>query len=103
MRKPENEPSLEELGLTPESCKVSELRPADWLEGPGDFAAYLNDALDTGDPAVVARCLKQIAQVTGATLPENLMPGIASLLDMLRGMNVQLRARETECAEPAVA
>ena len=102
MNKQGYEPSLEDLGLTPESCKVSELRPADWLEGPEDFAAYLNDALDTGNPAVVAGCLKQIAQVTGATLPENLLPGLESLLDMLRGLNVRLSAGERrEAAEAA--
>ena len=103
MNEPRYEPSPEELGLTPESSDVSEVRPDEWLTSPEAVAIYLDEALGSGDPRFIAHCLGEIAQVTGASLPENLMSDLASLLDMLRGMNVQLRAREAEYAEPAVA
>ena len=100
-RQEENERLLAELGLTPDSCNVSEVHPGEWLEGPEDYAMYLDDALATGDPAVVTHCLKQIAQVMGTSLPENLMQGIEPLLNMLRDMRVQLHAGEKQATEAA--
>ena len=99
--KEEHEPTWEELGLTPDSCNVSEVHPGEWLEGPEDYAMYLDDALATGDPAVVTHCLMQIAQVMGTSLPENLMQGIEPLLNMLRDMRVQLHAGEKQATEAA--
>lgn len=98
MNRPEQENerllALQEAGLTPEDCQVSEVQPNEWLESPEDFALYLDEALATGDARYIAHCLGNIAKVVGATLPENMMPNIESLLDMLRGINVQLHANE---------
>ena len=93
-REDERRPTLEEVGLTPEDCAVSEDDPREWLEGPEDYAAYLNEALATGEARVVAHCLKQIAVVMGTSLPGDVLPGVHSLLDTLRSMNLQLRVSE---------
>lgn len=87
-------PALEEVGLTPESCDVFEDDPHEWLEGPEDYALYLDEALATGDPKVVVHCLQDIALVMGITPPDDMLAGIGSFLNMLRGMNVQLHASE---------
>ena len=96
MNKPDKQEEYErllaEVGLTLDDCRVHEVHPSDWLEGPEDYAMYLNDALATGDVRYIALCLKDIAEVAGVNLPDNLMPSIESLFNMLRGANVQLHA-----------
>lgn len=95
-------PTLEEVGLTPEDCAVSEAHPGEWLEGPEDFALYLDEALATGDARYIAHCLKNMAEVMGASLPDEMIPGVNSLLEMLRGMNLQLRVSERRETAEAV-
>ena len=98
----ERMPTLEEACLTPESCEVYEDDPREWLEGPEDYALYLDEALATGDPNVVAHCLQDIALVMGITPPDDMLSGLGSFLNMLRGMNVQLHAGVRHEAAEAV-
>ena len=70
MENDERIPTLEEVGLAPDDCRVSEAHPSEWLEGPEDYAIYLNEALATGDAKYIAHCLKNMAQVMGAPCPK---------------------------------
>jgi probable addiction module antidote protein len=49
------------------SVETSAWDAADYLESPEDMAAYLEAALEDGDPAVVAAALGDIARAKGMT------------------------------------
>ena len=87
--------------------------PAQHLEDPADMAAYLEAALETGDAALVAAALGDIARAKGMTqiareaglgreslyksLSSNGNPELGTVLRVIQTLGLRLRA------EPALA
>ena len=87
--------------------------PAQHLEDPADMAAYLEAALETGDAALVAAALGDIARAKGMTqiareaglgreslyksLSPNGNPELGTVLRVIQTLGLRLRA------EPALA
>lgn len=99
----EHERLLAEVGLTLDDCRVHEVHPGDWLEGPEDYAAYLNDALATGDPQAIALCLKDIAEAAGVnrqalyrSLSGDMTPRIDTLIAVLGALGMRLHVELAE-------
>lgn len=82
--------------------------PAEYLRTPKAMAAYLEAALDDGDPAVVTAALGDIARAKGMTqiardaglgreslykaLSENGNPELATVLRVVRALGLRLHA-----------
>ena len=49
------------------TLETQPFEPADYIRGPEEAAIYLNDAVASGDPAVVAAALGTIARARGAS------------------------------------
>jgi len=88
--------------------KTQRWDPADHLDSPEDMAAYLEAALDDGDPAVVTAALGDIARAKGMTtiardaglgreslykaLSNNGNPELATVLRVMRALGLRLHA-----------
>lgn len=82
--------------------------PADHLESDDDMAAYLEAALEDGDPALVAAALGDMARAKGMTqvahdaglgreslykaLSPDGNPGLATVLSVVRALGLRLHA-----------
>ena len=91
--------------------------PAEYLDTDEAQAAYLTEALDTGDPAFIsdslaviarARRLFQPARTSGESLGavdpaigEKLNPELGAVLDALRALGLRLEATVAVQLEPA--
>jgi probable addiction module antidote protein len=81
---------------------------ADYLDRPEDIAAYLEAALEEGDPRLIAAALGDVARSRGMTrlaeeaglgreslykaLSRNGNPGFATVIRVFRALGVRLRA-----------
>ena len=90
------------------SVETSAWDAADYLESPEDMAAYLEAALEDGDPAVVAATLGDIARAKGMTsvaretglgreslykaLSSGGNPELGTVLRVLRALGLRLHA-----------
>ena len=90
------------------SVETSAWDAADYLESPEDMAAYLEAALEDGDPAVVAATLGDIARAKGMTsvaretglgreslykaLSSGGNPELGTVLRVLRAVGLRLHA-----------
>lgn len=83
--------------------------PAEFIETPEDAAVFLSDALESGDPDVVASALGILARARGASdlarkaglsraslysaLREGGNPTLTTMMKLLDAMGVELTAR----------
>src|SRR5271169_6151967 len=92
-------------------CKTKPYDAAEYLETEHDMAAYLQAALEEGDPALVIHALGNIARVRGmsqiarrtglrreslykALSPEG-NPEFATVLKVVRALGIELHAEPT--------
>jgi probable addiction module antidote protein len=92
--------------------------PADHFTSTDDMAAYLESALEDGDPRLVAAALGDIARAKGMTwiareaglgreslykaLPSSGNPELATVLKVISALGLQLHASRAVEAETAV-
>jgi probable addiction module antidote protein len=91
--------------------------PADYVRSPEEAALYLSDALESGDPKVVAAALGVVARARGATrlaeaagisrsslynsLSETGNPTLALMMAVLQEMGLELRVGPRSSTHPA--
>lgn len=93
----------------------SSYRTADYLKTQRDVVAYLNAALEDGDPAVVLEALRNVAQARGGmsalaraagvsreslyrTLSSRGNPKIETLISLLRALGLRLTVTRDRAA-----
>ena len=95
--------------MTKSKLKTTRYDSAEYLRGEKDIAAYLDAALEDGDPAVIRHALNVIARARGMTeiardsgiareslyraLSENGNPEFATVLKVVRALGLRLHAR----------
>ena len=100
--------------ITPEDCRVSKYDPCDYLDSPEAIAAFLDEAVATGDAKFVAHCLGLVAKAVGMgkvakdaglnrqslykSLSGDMAPRIDTMLAVLQALGLEMHISEKQPA-----
>ena len=100
--------------IPPEDCRVSDYDPCKYLDSPEAIAAFLDEAVATGDAKFVAHCLGLVAKAVGMgkvakvsglnrqglykSLSGDTAPRIDTMFAVLQALGLELHVSEKQPA-----